>query len=116
MLNIPRRNLIVPAMALAGASLLPKRADADIPFTNFAFRATGAPTPRTMPDRLAEIKNVLDFGADPTGVTDSRAAIQNAVDWTSGANRGTIYFPAGHYLTTGPITFNYGGNLSICFR
>ena len=38
-----------------------------IPFTSFAFAATGGPTKRTMPDRLAEVKNVLDFGADPTG-------------------------------------------------
>lgn len=96
--------------------LLPQRAQADSLFANFAFRATGAPTPRTMPDRLAEIKNVLDFGADPTGNVDSTSAIQNAVNWTAGANRGTIYFPIGSYLVSGPITFNYNGNLSICFR
>lgn len=64
-----------------------------------------------------EIKNVKrDFGATGDSVTDDTAAIQAAVDWTNGANRGTIYFPAGHYLTTTPITFNYDGNLSICFR
>jgi Pectate lyase superfamily protein len=115
MINIPRRNLLIPAMALGAASLLPKRADADVAFSSFAFPATGAPTPRTMPDRLAEIKNVLDFGADPTGGTDSTSAIQAAVNWTSGANRGTIYFPLGAYKVTAPITYNYNGNLSIHF-
>lgn len=38
--------------------------------------------------------NVLDFGADPTGVADSTAAIQNALN--SGAN--DIYIPQGTYL------------------
>lgn len=41
--------------------------------------------------------NVLDFGADPTGVSDSSAAIQAALDLG-----GAIYIPAGTYriLTT----------------
>lgn len=85
-------------------------------FTQFAFPATGAPTSRTMPARLAEIKNVKDFGATGDSSTDDTAAIQAAVDWTAGANRGTIYFPIGSYKVTAPITFNYDGNLSICFR
>src|SRR4051812_27875227 len=107
MLDISRRKLLVPAMAIGGASLLPKQANADIAFTSFAFPATGAPKARTMPDRLAEIKNVVDFGADPAGTLDSTAAIQAAVNWTSGANRGTIYFPLGAYKVSAPITFNY---------
>jgi hypothetical protein len=103
-------------LGLGGSALLGPNALADTPFTSFAFQATGEPTARTMPDRLAEIKNVLDFGADPTGASDSSTAIQNAVNWTTGANRGTIYFPLGAYQVNKPITFNYNGNLSICFR
>jgi hypothetical protein len=80
---------------------------ADVLFTDFQFAAQGAPTLRTMPVRLAEVKNVLDFGADPTGGTTSTAAIQAAVDWTSGPNRGTIFFPDGFYTVSSPITFNY---------
>lgn len=37
--------------------------------------------------------NVLDFGADPTGVADSSSAIQAALDLA-----GRIYIPAGTYL------------------
>lgn len=89
-------------------------------FSTFAFTASGAPTARTMPDRLAEVKNVLDFGADPTGnggtATATTAAIQAAVDSVSGANRGVIYFPLGAYAINAPITFNYNGALSICFK
>ena len=48
--------------------------------------------------------NVLDFGADPTGATDSTAAIQAAIDAAEGgfgiyAGTGsTVYFPSGVYL------------------
>ncbi|MBU3682401.1 MAG: hypothetical protein FGM16_10760 [Flavobacterium sp.] len=38
--------------------------------------------------------NVLDYGADPTGLTDSTTALQNAID--SGA---PVYIPMGTYLT-----------------
>ena len=98
------------------ALLAPQRASADTPFTSFAFPATGAPTPRTMPDRLAEIKNVKDFGAVGNGTTDDTVAIQKAVNWTSGANRGVIFFPPGTYKVSAPITFNYDGEHSIIFQ
>jgi hypothetical protein len=89
---------------------------ADTPFTSFPFRATGASTLRTMPDRLSEIKNVKDFGAVGDGTTNDTTAIQNAVNWTTTANRGVIFFPPGTYNITAPITYNYDGELSIIFR
>ena len=55
-------------------------------------------------DKLAEVLSVLDFGADPTGATDSTTAIQNAIDAAEGgygayAGTGrTVYFPTGVYL------------------
>jgi hypothetical protein len=47
--------------------------------------------------------NILDFGADPTGVVDSSAAIQAAIN--SLPNGGAIYCPAGSYLLNTTITF-----------
>ncbi len=51
--------------------------------------------------------NVLDFGADPTGVADSRAAIQAAIDYAyslrdlvSLSRQPAVYFPAGKYLVS----------------
>lgn len=51
--------------------------------------------------------NVLDFGADPTGVADSRAAIQAALDYayaqgvgTSHSNQPVVYLPTGSYKIT----------------
>jgi hypothetical protein len=101
----------VGALALLAQA---KNASADTPFTNFPFAATGAPSLRTMPDRLSETKNVKDFGAIGDGRHDDTTAIQSAVNWTSGPNRGTIYFPPGTYLVSSPITFNDA--FSIIFR
>lgn len=110
-----RRQLLAGVTAAALVAAVP--ALADTRFVNFAFPATGAPTSRTMPARLAEIKNVLDFGADNTGVADSRAAIQAAIDWTAGADRGTILFPPGTYVIGSPgVTFSYDGALTINFQ
>lgn len=41
--------------------------------------------------------NVLDFGADPSGVTDSTSAFQSAID-SLPANGGTVFAPVGIYL------------------
>ena len=43
--------------------------------------------------------NVLDYGADSTGVTDSTSAINAAI--TAAGNNNEVFFPAGTYLTTG---------------
>jgi hypothetical protein len=62
--------------------------------------------------KLSEFLSVLDFGADPTGATDSTSAIQAAINAAQGgygiyAGTGsTVYFPAGVYLC---------GDLSIAF-
>jgi polygalacturonase len=47
--------------------------------------------------------NVLDFGADPTGVALATEAIQKAIDECTAAGGGTVVIPAGIY-TTGPLT------------
>lgn len=76
-------------------------------FVDFSFLSTGGTTTRTMPARLGDYLNVLDFGADSTGVTDSTTAIQNAINSriNAGANQalvGTVYFPRGTYKIIAP--------------
>lgn len=44
------------------------------------------------------VVNVLDKGADPTGVADSSTAIQQAI--AEAGNGGAVFFPAGTYRTT----------------
>lgn len=48
--------------------------------------------------------NVLDFGADPTGVASSVTAFNNAV-----ANGGTVYVPTGTYKLDNKVTLSVDG-------
>ena len=102
-------------LGIGALALLTPRAQADTAFSAFQFPATGTATGRTMPDRLAEIKNVKDYGAVGNGTADDTAAIQAAVNNVSApfssANRGTIFFPAGTYRITSPVTFELSANV-----
>ena len=64
-----------------------------------SFAMPKVPVP-SFPDRTF---NVLDFGADPTGVALATEAIQTAIDACTAAGGGTVVIPAGIY-TTGPLT------------
>lgn len=79
------------------------------------FQQAGSNTvERTVQAKLQEWVSVLDFGADPTGVTDSTTEIQNAINNNKG-----VYFPAGSYLISSPLElkqewiFGDGPDLSI---
>lgn len=71
---------------------------------NGLVKSTGSNTARTLANRFADVVNVLDFGADPTGAVSSTIAIQAAVN--TGKN---VYFPTGKYLTTSTITISTRG-------
>lgn len=73
--------------------------------TNFneftPFLATGTTTPRNLVTRFADVVNVLDFGADPTGVLDSYPQLQSAANAASGK---ILFIPQGTYLlSTGSV-------------
>lgn len=70
------------------------------------FTPTGSSSvARATQDKLRDFVSVNDFGADPTGVNDSTAAIQAAIDSFS-SGQGTVYFPKGTYLVTSTVTIN----------
>jgi len=46
---------------------------------------------------------VTDYGADPTGVSDSTADIQSAVNAAAAAGGGTVLFPSGTYKIASPF-------------
>jgi hypothetical protein len=50
--------------------------------------STGSNTPRFIADRFSDYINILDYGADPTGATDSWLAIQRAI--AAGSNHPTL--------------------------
>lgn len=59
--------------------------------------------------------NVLDFGADSTGATDSTAAIQAAIAaaLSAGSQSTEVYFPAGTYLYSSMIDVSNSRQLSL---
>lgn len=69
------------------------------PLTMYAFPTAPGLTDRTLPDRLAEIINVKDWGATGLGVADDWNAIMTAFNWN-----------ASYVVTTQPV---YSGALRI---
>jgi hypothetical protein len=55
--------------------------------------------------------NVLDYGADPTGVADSTSAIQTAINTASNADGGIVFVPAGSYRCSSGLILKRGVNL-----
>ena len=58
------------------------------------------------------IFNIVDYGGDPTGVSDSTAAINSAFAAVETKGSGTVYFPAGEYLVTATIGSSQSSNLT----
>jgi hypothetical protein len=97
-----RRRLLLGS-AVGGFALgLPRTGEADTAFTNFSFAASGAPTARTMPDRLGDIINVKDWGAKGDGHSDDNPAIQAAIQQAIKQGGGTVFFPPGSYMLGNP--------------
>ena len=55
--------------------------------------------------------NILDFGADPTGVAGSSAAIQAAINYVDAQGGGAVYIPSGTYLID--VNNELASNLTI---
>ncbi|MBL6975329.1 MAG: hypothetical protein ISR64_06305 [Deltaproteobacteria bacterium] len=49
------------------------------------------------------VEDVLAYEADPTGATDSTAAIQAAIDAVASAGGGSVYIPPGFYRVDGQL-------------
>ena len=65
--------------------------------------ASGSTTPRTLSNRFADVVNVLDFGADPTGTTNSSTAfLEAATQSVSTMNQNTVTAPNGNYIANVP--------------
>ncbi len=57
--------------------------------------------------------NVLTYGADPTGATDSTAAFQACAAAIVAAGGGTFYVPRGTFIITSSVTFVGCSNIAI---
>ena len=56
------------------------------------------------------VVNVIDFGADPTGATDSTVAIQAAIN---SVTNGTVYFPNGTYSINTTLNIDADTKISL---
>ena len=64
------------------------------------YTATGGTSVKgSAGDRAADVANVLEWGADPTGVLDSAPAINAAI----GPGQREVFLPAGTYRINGQI-------------
>ena len=59
--------------------------------------------------------NVLDYGADPTGVTDSTSAIQAALTYVA-ANDGAVVIPDGTYLVSSTLVCDAANSRRITIQ
>lgn len=68
--------------------------------------APGTVTDREGSTGAAEAVNVLAFGADPSGKTDSAPGIQAAMTWASSSqSRRRVFIPAGRYRIQSGLSF-----------
>lgn len=74
-------------------------------FSYAGYRNGEVPIPPSPPGGLLNV--VSGFGADPTGSTDSRAAIQEAIDAATAAGGGIVLLPAGLYRCDGPLSIRH---------
>jgi hypothetical protein len=71
------------------------------------WTATGGNTSRSAQDRAADVINVLDHGADPTGVVDSSPAFASALALRRDGRPVDVYAPTGVYRLNNPITVGH---------
>lgn len=71
---------------------------------------------RTIGERLLETVNVLDFGADPTGVLDSTSAYSAAVAYAKTKQYCYFLQPPGKYLISSRVTFDLPNYSTLDFR
>lgn len=115
-INVSGTNVITPALTL-GDEVVIRRYTAepvaapDATEVNFIQAGTGAVT-RTSQNKMRDVVSVKDFGAVGDSVTDDTVAIQaafNAMGGAIGGIGGGVYFPAGYYKVTAPITISHPG-------
>jgi hypothetical protein len=101
---------VLPILLTAALYAAPLQAAAPSYSNPVMAPAAGATTPRAYADRAADVVNVRDFGADPTGVADSAPAFTAAIaSVPSGTVR--LYVPHGTYRLNSWVSDNNTGRV-----
>lgn len=100
--------LLLPSLAVAQTS----RGPVDVQnFGTTPFLTPGSATARTDAARWGDVRNAVDWGADPTGVADSTAALNNALAADGNGVYHNVYLPPGiaaQYHVTNVVTVHPG--------
>lgn len=93
------------------------KADGSVPITaNWAAstvaHASGLTPSYILSRNSTTFFNVIAYGADPTGTTDSTADINKAISDCLAGGGGTVYFPQGHYKVNTTITIGAFGTIT----
>ncbi len=77
--------------------------------------ASGAATARTLAARAHDVINVLDYGADPTGASDSAAAFSAAMSAVASGAWGRVFVPRGTYQLASVVNQPSGRSIAVIF-
>ena len=100
----PKITFLLLAAAVLGACTAPQYQTTKQNDINALTKSAAFDMPKVqVPSFPKRTFNVLDYGADNTGIALSTEAIQKAIDECSDAGGGTVVIPEGLY-TTAPIT------------
>jgi hypothetical protein len=102
--GLPLSTGVTGTLGIANGGTGATTASAALTAMSFVASGTGA-VARTATSKLSDWVSVLDYGADPTGSSDSASAINAAIT----ASSGIVYFPAGTYKINSGISWTKNG-------
>lgn len=97
------------AVAITGGSI------SGVDLSGSPVTAAGSNTPRTLAARAHDWINLLDYGADPSGVADSAPAFLAAMTAVPAGTFGTVFVPTGSYRLGSYVNEPYGRKVSVVF-
>ena len=77
--------------------------------------ASGGTTARTLAARAHDVINVLDYGADPTGGSDSAVAFSTAMNAVASGTWGRVFVPRGTYQLGSVVNQPAGRSIAVIF-
>jgi hypothetical protein len=99
----------------AGAVAITGGAVTGVDLSGNDVTAAGGTTARTLGARASDRLNVLDYGADPTGVADSAAAFLAAMNAVPSGDWGMVLVPKGNYKLGSFVNQPSGRSIAVVF-
>jgi hypothetical protein len=98
------------AVAITGGTI------GGVDFSSVVVEAVGSTTPRSLATRAADFVNVLDYGADPSGIADSAPAFLAAMNSIPSGGWGKLVVPHGTYRLNSFLNTPSGRSVAVVFE